>query len=196
MADGKAGSNWYDKYTANEQREQGQEAKYLEKVVGECEAAFRNAPGLVWVRISYFDMQIRVDLDLQPHTTLSQEQRHFSHHCLTVKDVLLPSAYYFGLSALASGNTEPDAVDVYAFDAWEVIGKVPVSKGEHQKRDQPPPVVANQENRNVPLAGTARDVDEVISKLSIETDVEQLTAFDFVSDLAKFDAARSAHCSS
>jgi len=98
---------------------------------------------------------IRVDLDLQPHTTLSQEQRHFSHHCLTVNEVSLPSGYYFGLSALASGNTEPDAVDIYAFDAWEVSGK---SKDGNAAQAAPP--VAT-EGSTAPLAGTTESGDQV-----------------------------------
>jgi hypothetical protein len=46
--------------TGVNRRQPGQEAKYLEAAVGECEAAFRNAPGLVWVRIAHFDNMIRV----------------------------------------------------------------------------------------------------------------------------------------
>lgn len=58
--DGKTGNKWYDDYKSGERRQPGQEAKYLESSVGECEAAFRNAPGLVWVRIAHFDKMIRV----------------------------------------------------------------------------------------------------------------------------------------
>lgn len=38
----------------------GEEAAYLDKAVGECEAAFRNAQGLLWARISYIESTIRV----------------------------------------------------------------------------------------------------------------------------------------
>lgn len=96
------------------------EAKYLEASLGECEAAFRNAPGLVWARIAHVGAQIRVDLDLTPHTTLSTAARVFSHHCFTIEGVALPPGYYLGMSALASSASEPDAVDVYAFETWEV----------------------------------------------------------------------------
>jgi len=59
--DGKTGTKWYDEgYKSGEKRQAGQEAKYLESSVGECEAAFRNAPGLVWVRIAHFNKMIRV----------------------------------------------------------------------------------------------------------------------------------------
>lgn len=60
--DGKTGNRWFDSYKAGQKREKTQEAAYLQKVVGECEAAFRNAPGLVWVRIAHFDKMIRVSL--------------------------------------------------------------------------------------------------------------------------------------
>lgn len=62
MDDGKTGNGWFDTFKTGQKRESTQEAKYLERVVGECEAAFRNAPGLVWVRIAYFDKQLRVSL--------------------------------------------------------------------------------------------------------------------------------------
>jgi hypothetical protein len=97
----------------------------------------------------------QVDLDLQPHTTLSDEARHFSHHCLTVKDISLPTGYYFGLSAMASGNTEPDSVDIYAFDAWEVVGKAD-GKGNGQI---PPPVAPV--SGSAPLAGTTEQSSDV-----------------------------------
>lgn len=61
--DGKTGNKWYDEgYKSGDRRQAGQEAKYLESSVGECEAAFRNAPGLVWVRIAHFNKMIRVRL--------------------------------------------------------------------------------------------------------------------------------------
>lgn len=59
--DGKTGKNWFDNdYRKDAKRDPAAEAAYLDRAVGECEAAFRNAPGLVWVRISHFDKQIRV----------------------------------------------------------------------------------------------------------------------------------------
>lgn len=36
------------------------EATYLDKAIGECEAAFRNAQGLLWARIAYVNQTIRV----------------------------------------------------------------------------------------------------------------------------------------
>lgn len=103
-------------------------------------------------------------MDLQPHTSLSQEQRHFTHHCFTVQDVELPSGYHFGLTGLASGNTEPDSVDVYAFDAWEVVsGGATVRGGAGGVH--PPPIVAGGENTRTPLAGTSSDGDDPASML-------------------------------
>lgn len=150
MDDGSAGSALFDDFKTGQKRDSAQEAKYIERAAGECEAAFRNAPGIVWARISNFNKEIRVDLDLQPHTTLSQEKRHYSHHCLTVKDIQLPAGYHFGLTALAGGNTEPDSIDVYAFDAWEVTGRADKKAAPNQA----PPPVFRSHGETEPLAGT------------------------------------------
>ncbi|GAA5919760.1 hypothetical protein JCM6882_003758 [Rhodosporidiobolus microsporus] len=98
-----------------------EEAAYLERAVGECEAAFRNAQGLLWARIAHVNSTIRVDLDLSPHTTLSKAGRHYEHNCFTLEGIKLAPNMHLGLSALASGSTEPDAVDVYAMDVFEVL---------------------------------------------------------------------------
>lgn len=37
-----------------------EEAAYLDKAIGECEAAFRNAQGLLWARIAHYNHTIRV----------------------------------------------------------------------------------------------------------------------------------------
>lgn len=62
---------------------------------------------------------------------MSTAERNFTHHCLTVNNVKLPSGFHFGISALASSNGEPDAVDVYAFDAYEVVAE---SEGDEYAR--------------------------------------------------------------
>lgn len=36
------------------------EAAYLGKAIGECEAAFRNAQGLLWARIAHYNSTVRV----------------------------------------------------------------------------------------------------------------------------------------
>ena len=163
LDDGTAGDEWFDQHEEGQHRDANQEAKYLDRVAGECQAAFRNALGLVWMRVSHFNREVRVDLDLQPHTQLSQEERHFRHHCFTVKDVQLPTGYYFGLTALASGNTEPDAVDIYAFDAWEVTGKAD-KNAVPDAEQHPPPVVVETQN-SAPLAGTEVEASEESSSM-------------------------------
>lgn len=99
------------------------EADYLTHSIGECEAAFRNAQGLLWARIVAFNGTIRVDLDLTPHTNLATGSRSYQHNCFSMDGIELEKGYYFGLSALASGNTEPDAVDIYALDVWSIAHK-------------------------------------------------------------------------
>ncbi|KAK4702502.1 hypothetical protein P7C70_g3723, partial [Phenoliferia sp. Uapishka_3] len=98
-----------------------EEAAYLDKAIGECEAAFRNAQGLLWARISYVNQTIRVDLDLAPHTTLAKAGRDYAHNCFSLSGIKIPPGSYFGLTGLASGNAEPDSVDVYAMDVFEVL---------------------------------------------------------------------------
>lgn len=48
---------WLD---ADRRGEGDDEAAYLEKAFGECEAAFRNAQGLLWARIAHYNHTIRV----------------------------------------------------------------------------------------------------------------------------------------
>ncbi|ORY81781.1 concanavalin A-like lectin/glucanase domain-containing protein [Leucosporidium creatinivorum] len=90
------------------------EASYLNSAIGECEAAFRNANGLLWARISYVNHTIRVDLDLSPHTTLAKAGRDYAHNCFHLPGLTLAPGSYVGLSGLASAYTEPDTIDVYA----------------------------------------------------------------------------------
>jgi len=82
------------------------------------------------------------------------EKRHFTHHCFTINDVSLPSGYHFGLTALSAGNTDPDSVDVYAFDAWEVTGAA-----DGQQHSQP--VIDKVDATSFkPLAGTEESGEE------------------------------------
>ncbi|GAA6016735.1 hypothetical protein JCM11491_000224 [Sporobolomyces phaffii] len=117
MDDGTGG--WLDKHDRAMKKDD--EAAYLERAIGECEAAFRNAQGLLWARISHFANTIRVDLDLAPHTTLSKAGRDYAHNCFTLDGVNLTPGSYLGISGLASGNTEPDTIDIYAMDVFEVL---------------------------------------------------------------------------
>ena len=137
------------------------EARYLERSVGECEAAFRNAPGLVWARVSHFDNKIRVDLDLTPHTTLSEAARVFTHHCFTIEGVSIPPGYHFGITGLASGNTEPDSVDVYALEAWEVLKGA--SAASHDEYRQAVSKEASSKSVATPLSGTLSQSSDAVS---------------------------------
>lgn len=58
MDDGTGG--WLDKNDRVLKKDD--EAAYLERAIGECEAAFRNAQGLLWARISHVANTIRVRL--------------------------------------------------------------------------------------------------------------------------------------
>ncbi|SCV71830.1 BQ2448_4524 [Microbotryum intermedium] len=116
MDDGHGG--WLD--ADSRDIKQDEEAGYLEKAFGECEASFRNAQGLLWARISYLNHTVRVDLDLAPHTTLEKAGRDYAHNCFHMEGVKLPPKGYLGISGLAGGNSEPDAIDIYAVDIFTV----------------------------------------------------------------------------
>jgi hypothetical protein len=62
-----------------------------------------------------------VDLDTRPHTTLSERRRVFNQHCFTIEGLTLPPKHHVGVTALASANSQPDAVDVYAVEVFEVL---------------------------------------------------------------------------
>ncbi|GJN90487.1 hypothetical protein Rhopal_003498-T1 [Rhodotorula paludigena] len=150
-----------------------EEAAYLDKAIGECEAAFRNAQGLLWARIAHYNHTIRVDLDLSPHTTLAKAGRHYEHNCFTLEGVNLPQNAYFGISGLASGNTEPDTIDVYAMDVFEIRSPddAPVATDE--------PIEPLLE---IPLEGTS---DEAITSLTHEIFLSQARMVEAIDDLAR-----------
>ena len=118
MDDG-TGGEWLE--PKGRQMKGDDEATYLDKAIGECEAAFRNAQGLLWARISYVNSTIRVDLDLAPHTTLAKAGRDYAHNCFSLDGIKLPTGAQFGLTGMASGNAEPDSIDVYALDVFDVL---------------------------------------------------------------------------
>ncbi|BGP16210.1 hypothetical protein JCM10213_007067 [Rhodosporidiobolus nylandii] len=162
-----------------------EEAGYLERAVGECEAAFRNAQGLLWARVGYVGGTIRVDLDLSPHTSLSKAGRHYEHNCFTLEGVKLPrdAPLYFGISGLASGGTEPDAVDVYAMDVFEVL---PPSTSDDPAApaavDSDEPAEPSGKEAAEPLEGTS---DEEIPTLTHELFLSQARIVEAIDALAR-----------
>ncbi|GAA5865817.1 hypothetical protein JCM1840_006260 [Sporobolomyces johnsonii] len=171
MDDGNGG--WLDRDDRVMKSEE--EASYLEKAIGECEAAFRNAQGLLWARISHVSNTIRVDLDLSPHTTLSKAGRDYAHTCFTLDGVNLTPGSYVGVSGLASGNTEPDTIDVYAMDVFEVLeeGDPAAASGT----DEPP-----EQAQSEPLEGTS---DEAIPTLTHEIFLSQARMMEAIDALAR-----------
>ncbi|CEQ39471.1 SPOSA6832_01012, partial [Sporobolomyces salmonicolor] len=141
-----------------------EEASYLEKAIGECEAAFRNAQGLLWARISHVSNTIRVDLG-----------RDYAHNCFTLDGVSLSPGSYVGVSGLASGNTEPDTIDVYAMDVFEVLeeGDPAAVAGT----DEPPEQVQSE-----PLEGTS---DDAIPTLTHEIFLSQARMMEAIDALAR-----------
>ncbi|KAI5481928.1 Legume-like lectin [Pseudohyphozyma bogoriensis] len=151
------------------------EAAYLEKAVGECEAAFRNAQGLLWARISYIKQTIRVDLDLSPHTTLAKAGRDYAHNCFILDGIKLSPGNYLGLTGLAAGNAEPDAVDVYAMDVFEVV-KIPEG-GKAPATDEPKEPSRSAE----PLEGTSDDASDSLAHEIFLSQAKMVEAIDALS---------------
>ncbi|KAM0752451.1 concanavalin A-like lectin/glucanase [Meredithblackwellia eburnea MCA 4105] len=153
------------------------EAAYLDKAVGECEAAFRNAQGLLWARVSYINQTIRVDLDLAPHTTLAKAGRDYAHNCFTLPGIKLTPGNYFGLTGLASGNAEPDSVDVYAMDVFEVVKVKEGTAPPPATSDEPP-----EERQPHILEGT---VEDAVSSLAHEIFLSQARMVEAIDALAR-----------
>ncbi|BGP24666.1 legume-like lectin [Rhodotorula toruloides] len=164
---------WLDADGKSPQGEE--EAAYLGKAVGECEAAFRNAQGLLWARIAHFNHTLRVDLDLSPHTTLAKAGRHYEHNCFNLEGINLPANSYVGISGLASGNTEPDVVDVYAMDVFEILQDY--DPKHHVETAEPP-----EDATPLPLEGTS---DDAVSTLTHELFLSQAKMVEAIDDLAR-----------
>ncbi|KPV74695.1 uncharacterized protein RHOBADRAFT_53651 [Rhodotorula graminis WP1] len=154
-----------------------EEAAYLDKAFGECEAAFRNAQGLLWARIAHFNHTVRVDLDLSPHTTLAKAGRHYEHNCFSLEGVTLPVGTFVGISGLASGNTEPDVVDVYAMDVFEILPNGDADAAHPVVTDEPVEEVLAE-----PLEGTS---SEAVPILTHEIFVSQARMVEAIDDLAR-----------
>lgn len=84
----------------------------------------------------------------------------------------LPKGSYFGVSGLASGNTEPDAIDIYALDAFEVAqpGFTPAGSPE-------PPTTSKHPG---PLEGTS---DDAVASLAQEIFVSQAKMMEAIDSL-------------
>ncbi|GAA6006880.1 hypothetical protein JCM10207_009125 [Rhodosporidiobolus poonsookiae] len=177
---GMGGGKWLDK--EGRVMKSGEEAAYLEKAIGECEAAFRNAQGLLWARIAHVNETIRVDLDLSPHTTLSKAGRHYEHNCFTLEGVKLANNMYLGVTGLASGNTEPDSVDIYAMDVFEILNDKEVAQNEAAHGgvlDTEEPV---EKPASEPLEGTS---EEGIPTLTHEIFLSQARMVEAIDALAR-----------
>lgn len=64
-----------------------------------------------------------MDLDLSPHTSLSQAGRDYAHNCFSLPGINLSPGHYVGVSGMASGYVEPDTIDIYAVSFFLVLKK-------------------------------------------------------------------------
>ncbi|OUM61707.1 hypothetical protein PIROE2DRAFT_12204 [Piromyces sp. E2] len=76
-----------------------------------CVADFRNSPLPVYVRITYVNKNLKIEVDL------SHEGNEY-YECSNEK-IDLPDNYYFGLGA-KTGDGVPDDHDIYSFDFYQL----------------------------------------------------------------------------
>ncbi|KAJ3125796.1 hypothetical protein HK098_008184, partial [Nowakowskiella sp. JEL0407] len=86
-----------------------------------CFRDYRNSPGPVWVRVTYVEGKVIVDMDLR-------QNGHAYSHCFTVSGVELPVGYYFGVTA-STGQHVADDHDILEFKGYEV--NPPPKKVDH-----------------------------------------------------------------
>jgi hypothetical protein len=84
-----------------------------ENSIGGCYRLFRNTQSPVFVKIYYFDNNLKVYLDIKE----SGKKDH--DLCFEAQNIQLPIGNYFGVSALADGDT-PDDHDILSMETFEI----------------------------------------------------------------------------
>ncbi|KAJ3288434.1 hypothetical protein HDU76_007670, partial [Blyttiomyces sp. JEL0837] len=85
---------------------------YLKESLGGCFRDYRNAPHPVWVRVTYANNTLRVDMDLR-------QDGYAFVFCFEKTDIHLPVGYHFGLSATTSEHHADDH-DIHSMEVFEV----------------------------------------------------------------------------
>ncbi|KAJ3206615.1 Protein ERGIC-53-like [Entophlyctis luteolus] len=93
-------------------------------MAGSCFRNYRNSQVPVWVRVTYKNRQLRVDVDLYKDGYLFIE-------CFRAKNVDIPKGYYFGASASTGVHAQNDH-DIYALEVFEVHPHPRKSKSKFQ----------------------------------------------------------------
>ncbi|KAJ3224344.1 Dynamin-like GTPase that mediates homotypic ER fusion [Clydaea vesicula] len=78
--------------------------------LGTCFRDYRNTAGHVWVRVIYHNSILKVEVD-------ARQEGYSYTSCFESKNILLPTGYYFGMSA--STDHLADDHDILSFDAYE-----------------------------------------------------------------------------
>ncbi|KAG0305922.1 hypothetical protein BGZ98_003288 [Dissophora globulifera] len=81
--------------------------------IGACIRDYKNSPVPAVIRVSYIDQTLKVSAD-------THYKGHKMTTCFERKDVVLPTGYYFGMSATTSATGVPDDHDLYSFEVYEV----------------------------------------------------------------------------
>ncbi|KAJ3385619.1 hypothetical protein HDU84_002102 [Entophlyctis sp. JEL0112] len=93
-------------------------------IAGSCFRNYRSSQFPVWVRVTYKNRQLRVDVDLYKDGYLFIE-------CFRAKNIDLPKGYYFGASASTGAHTLNDH-DIYALEVFELNPHPRKSKSKFQ----------------------------------------------------------------
>lgn len=64
----------------------------MKMAFGSCYRGFRNAKVPVWVRVSYYDQKLKIDVDAD-----SSGKDYLE--CFSQQGIKLPTGYFFGVSA-------------------------------------------------------------------------------------------------
>ncbi|CAJ0826523.1 6038_t:CDS:10 [Entrophospora sp. SA101] len=83
------------------------------KSIGGCYRLFRNTQTPIFVKIYYFDNNLKVYVDIK------DDGKKEPQLCFEAKNIQLPLGNYFGVSALADGDT-PDDHDVLSMETFEI----------------------------------------------------------------------------
>ncbi|GAA99749.1 uncharacterized protein L969DRAFT_87400 [Mixia osmundae IAM 14324] len=158
------GSTDWIHQSSGEKGQDGSTLSYINNAFGDCMAPFRNAQGLFWIRVAYFDKSIRVDLDLKPHETLATADRHFSHHCFSLPDIVLPKGYYFGVTGLGNGRGESDSFDLYAMEVFGVYRGKDAVKQHAVPLDERDPLAGKEK-----LDGTSKFEDDQVGGAPVKS---------------------------
>ncbi|KAJ3279061.1 hypothetical protein HK104_001814 [Borealophlyctis nickersoniae] len=102
---------------------------YMHAGLGGCFRDYRGTTTPVWVRVTYVNETVKVDMDPLQHG-------HNFIECFTAP-IKLPKGYYFGVSAATEAHFADDH-DVLSFETYELNPPKPPKQVEHERHTMRP----------------------------------------------------------